>query len=57
MLTENSPAYQELVASSGAKQAQKLIVKKAQIELALSQEERSSPQQLPNNDRSKGKSR
>ncbi len=57
MLTQNNAAYQELVARSGAAQARKIVVAKAEAELALSREERSSPQQLPKNDRSKGKSR
>ena len=56
MLIQNNAAYQELVARSGAAQARKIVVAKAEAELALSQEERSSPQQLPKNDRSKGKS-
>ena len=56
MLTQNNAAYQELVARSGAAQARKIVIAKAEAELALSQEERSSPQQLPKNDRSKGKS-
>ncbi|MEO1669457.1 MAG: hypothetical protein AAFR77_01520 [Cyanobacteria bacterium J06631_2] len=38
MLTEINPAYFELVSSSGAQKAQKLIVAKAQAELELQQQ-------------------
>ena len=57
LLANNNEAYQELLASSSDRQAQKIVVRKAQVELALSREAQSSPQQLPKNDRSKGKSR
>ena len=57
LLANNNEAYQELLVSSSDRQARKIVVRKAQVELALSREKRSSPQQLLNNDRSKGKSR
>ena len=44
MLSENNCAYQELVTRSGEKQAHKLIVKKARVELALQESDRTSPQ-------------
>lgn len=47
MLRQNNPAYQELVTNSGAKQAQKLIIKKAQVELALQKSSQAPPQQSP----------
>ena len=56
LLSNNNKAYQELLASSDDRQAQKIVVTKAQVELALSKDDRSPPQQSPKNDRSKGKS-
>lgn len=47
MLTENNSAYQELIARSGAKQAQKLIVQKARTEITISRSDRTSQQQSP----------
>lgn len=57
MLAENNPAYRELVASSGAKQAQKLIIKKAQVELALDRSNQSSSRRSPPIERERGISR
>ncbi len=53
MLTLLNAAYQDLVARSGAAQARKIVVRKAQVELALSREERASPKQLPKNKQSR----
>ena len=47
MLTENNSAYQELIARSGAKQAQKLIVQKARAEITISRSDRREQQQSP----------
>ncbi len=57
MLTLLNAAYQDLVARSGAAQARKIVITKAEAELALPKEDRSSPQQLPKNNQSPGKSR
>ncbi|MGB5634522.1 MAG: hypothetical protein WBM86_17315 [Waterburya sp.] len=54
MLAYYNKSYQELLANSGDKQARKIVVRKAQVELALSGENQFSPRQLPKNDRSKG---
>lgn len=53
MLTLLNTAYQDLVTRSGAAQARKIVVRKAQVELALSREERASPKQLPKNKQSR----
>ncbi len=57
MLAENNPAYRELVANSGAKQAQKLIIKKAQVELALDRANQGSSRRSQPNEREKRISR
>lgn len=57
MLAENNPAYRELVTSSGAKQAQKLIIKKVQVELALDRSNQSSSRRSPPREREKRISR
>ena len=57
MLTENNSAYRKLVASSGAKKAEKLIIKKAQVELALQKSDRLNLQRSPESEKGKNRSR
>ena len=52
MLTDNNSAYQELIASSGAEKAQKMIVSKAEAELASPRNDH-----LTKDNPSKGKNR
>ncbi|MEL6579120.1 MAG: hypothetical protein AAFQ14_05180 [Cyanobacteria bacterium J06621_12] len=56
MLMDNNPAYQELVAKSSAAQAQKIIITKAQAELAVSKKGRSSETKSPKQNRGRGRS-
>ena len=52
MLIDNNAAYRNLVSRSGEKQAQKMIVKKAQMELATSKSKQSSDGQTRPNQKS-----
>ena len=56
MLVDNNPAYQELVDKSGTVQAQKIIVTKAQAELAVSKKGRSDETESFKQNRDRGRS-
>ena len=56
MLIDNNPAYQELVTKSGEKQAQKIIVTKAQAELAVLKKAPSDETKSSKQNRDRGRS-
>ena len=57
MLMDNNSAYQELAVKSGTVQAQKIIVTKAQAELAVSKKAPSDETKSSRQNRDRGQSR